>query len=103
MKSSRARWPSSASRFGDLLIPSCPSSPLPTVDAAPLALQVSLQLLDLTCRAVGEHADRAHTDHDLAGGWMLWQLRSNPRRGRCQRPSATGLTAGYAQNLWIGA
>jgi hypothetical protein len=66
-------------------------------------VQVTAELPDLAFRAVGEHADRAHTDHDLAGGWMMWQLRSNPRRGCCQRPSAAGLTPGYAQNLWIGA
>jgi hypothetical protein len=36
----------------------------------PPAMQVSFQLLDLTGWTFGEHADRAHTDHDLAGcGW----------------------------------
>src|ERR1700746_343871 len=25
---------------------------------------------------------------DLAGGWMLWHLRSNPPRGCCPHPSA---------------
>jgi hypothetical protein len=33
----------------------------------PLTVQVSLQLLDPAGWTVGEHADRAHTDHDLAG------------------------------------
>jgi len=35
----------------------------------PPAAQASLQPLDLASWTVGEHADRAHTDHDLAG-WM---------------------------------
>jgi hypothetical protein len=35
----------------------------------PPAVQVSLQLLDFTGWTLGEHADRAHTDHDLAG-WV---------------------------------
>jgi hypothetical protein len=34
-----------------------------------LALQFSPQLLDLGAWIFGEHADRAHTDHDLAG-WV---------------------------------
>jgi hypothetical protein len=33
----------------------------------PPALQVRPQLLDLAAWTFGEHADRAHTDHDLAG------------------------------------
>jgi len=33
----------------------------------PPALYVSPQLLDLAAWTFGEHADRAHTDHDLAG------------------------------------
>jgi len=33
----------------------------------PPALQFSPQLLDLAACTFGEHADRAHTDHDLAG------------------------------------
>jgi hypothetical protein len=32
-------------------------------------VQVGLQLLDLASWTVGEHADRAHTDHDLVG-WV---------------------------------
>jgi hypothetical protein len=49
---------------------------------APPAVQVILQLPDLTGWTVGEHADRAHTDHDLTG-WVDdgSQPRSNPRRG----------------------
>jgi hypothetical protein len=35
----------------------------------PPAAQISLQLPDLAAWVVGEHADRAHTDHDLAG-WV---------------------------------
>ena len=34
------------------------------------AAQISLRLLDLAAWTVGEHADRAHTDHDLAAGRM---------------------------------
>jgi len=30
-------------------------------------VQAATQLLDLTSWTFGEHADRAHTDHDLAG------------------------------------
>jgi len=30
-------------------------------------MQAGLQLLDLAVWTVGGHADRAHTDHDLAG------------------------------------
>jgi hypothetical protein len=41
-------------------------------------VQAGLQLLDLTSRTFGEHADRAHTDYDLVGERMIWQLRSNP-------------------------
>ena len=52
----------------------------------PPAVQIAAQPLDLAAWTVGEHADRAHTDHDLAGGRMMWQLRSNPRRGCCQQP-----------------
>jgi hypothetical protein len=33
----------------------------------PPAPQVGLQLLDPAAWIFGEHADRAHTDHDLAG------------------------------------
>jgi hypothetical protein len=33
----------------------------------PPAVQIVSQLLDLTVGTFGEHADRAHTDHDLAG------------------------------------
>ena len=45
----------------------------------PPAPQAGLQLLDLAAWTFGEHTDRAHTDHDLAG-WVdvVWQLRSNP-------------------------
>jgi len=32
-------------------------------------VQAGLQLLDLAAWTFGEHADRAHTDHDLAG-WV---------------------------------
>jgi hypothetical protein len=32
-------------------------------------VQVGLQLADLAAWTFGEHADRAHTDHDLAG-WV---------------------------------
>jgi hypothetical protein len=35
----------------------------------PLAAQIGLQLLDPAAWTFGEHADRAHTDHDLAG-WV---------------------------------
>jgi hypothetical protein len=35
----------------------------------PPAAQIGLHLLDFTGWTVGEHADRAHTDHDLAG-WV---------------------------------
>ena len=35
----------------------------------PPAAQISLQLFDLAAWTVGGHADRAHTDHYLAG-WM---------------------------------
>jgi len=35
----------------------------------PPALQAGLQLPDLASWTFGGHADRAHTDHDLAG-WM---------------------------------
>src|SRR5690242_7313269 len=62
----------------------------------PPAVQVTAELPDLATWIVGEHADRAHTDHDLAGGWMMWQLQSSPRRGCCQRPqpcSHSGLRA----------
>ena len=41
-------------------------------------MQIGLQLLDLAVWAMGEHADRAHTDHNLAGWWTLWQPRSQP-------------------------
>ena len=33
----------------------------------PPAVQIPAQLLDLAAWTIGEHADRAHTDHDLAG------------------------------------
>jgi hypothetical protein len=33
----------------------------------PPGWQVGVQLLDLAAWTVGEHADRARTDHDLAG------------------------------------
>jgi hypothetical protein len=36
----------------------------------PAALQLGAQLLDLTAWIFGEHADRAHADHDLAGWWL---------------------------------
>jgi hypothetical protein len=32
----------------------------------PPLVQATAQLLDLAFRTVGEHTDRAHTDHDLA-------------------------------------
>jgi hypothetical protein len=32
-------------------------------------VQIIAELLDLASWIVGEHADRAHTDHDLAG-WV---------------------------------
>ncbi len=34
-------------------------------------MQVAAQLLDLTAWTFGEHADRAHTDHDPAGRWTM--------------------------------
>jgi hypothetical protein len=33
----------------------------------PPAVQITAQLLELTAWTFGGHADRAHTDHDLAG------------------------------------
>jgi len=33
-----------------------------------LPCRLNPQLLNLTAWTVGEYADRAHTDHDLAGG-----------------------------------
>src|SRR5579859_4138039 len=46
----------------------------------PPALQFSPQLLDLAAWTLGEHADRAHTDHDLAGRMDVG--------GNLDRPSA---------------
>jgi hypothetical protein len=37
----------------------------------PPAVQIVPQLLDLAAWTFGGHADRAHTDHDLAGGRTL--------------------------------
>jgi hypothetical protein len=31
-------------------------------------MQIGLQFLDLAVWVIGEYADRAHTDHNLAGG-----------------------------------
>ena len=44
----------------------------------------------------------------LSKQWHAWRADDvatsiQPRRGRCRRPSAAGLAAGYAQNFWIGA
>jgi hypothetical protein len=44
----------------------------------PPAVQIAAQPLDLAARTVGEHADRAHTDHDLAGGWTMWATSIQP-------------------------
>ena len=51
-------------------------------DLPPPAVQLGLQLIDLIAWTVGEDADWAPADHDLAD-WVddVWQLRSNLRRG----------------------
>ena len=53
-----------------------------TREQVSMAPQISPQPLNFVVWTVGEHADRAHTDHDLAG-WkdVVRQPRSNPRRG----------------------
>jgi hypothetical protein len=61
-------------------------------------VQVGLQLLDLAAWTVGEHADRAHIDHDLAG-WADDVANLDPTPARLMStPSPAGLTAGYMQN-----
>jgi hypothetical protein len=53
---------------------------------------------------LGEHADRARTDHDLAD-WVddVSNFDLTPGEADVKRPSPAGLTAGNAQGLWIGA
>jgi hypothetical protein len=70
----------------------------------PPAVQLSAQLPDLAAWTIGEHADRAHTDHDLAG----WRddggnLDPTPGEAEVNAPSPASLIPGYAQNSWIGA
>jgi hypothetical protein len=64
------------------------------VDLPPPAVQIAAQLLDLAAAAFGEHADRAHTDHDLAD-WtdVVGNFDSTSREAAVQRPSLTGLAA----------
>jgi hypothetical protein len=68
----------------------------------PPAPQASSQLLNLMAGTVGEHADRAHTDHDLAG-WKddAGNLDPSPGEAGVNVLSPTGLTASYTQNFWI--
>ncbi len=68
----------------------------------PPALQLSPQLLDLGAWTVGEHADRAHTDHDLAG-WVDVGGNLDPTPGEADVNGPRQPHPGYAQNLWIGA
>jgi hypothetical protein len=67
-------------------------------------VRITAQQLDLAGWTVGEHADRAHTDHDLAG-WVddVGNFDPTPGEADVNGPSPAGLTAGYTQNLWIGA
>jgi len=58
----------------------------------PPAAQIGLQPLDLTGWTVGGHADRTHTDHDLAG-WVDDAGNFDPTPGEadvnaCQAPFA---------------
>jgi len=56
------------------------------------------------CLNLGEHADRAQTDHDLAGREDDGgNLDPTPGEADVKRLSPARLTAGYAQNFWIGA
>jgi hypothetical protein len=50
--------------------------------------QIRLQLLDLLPVPLGEHADRAHTDHDLAG-WADGYANFYPTPARLMSTSAT--------------
>jgi hypothetical protein len=70
----------------------------------PLLTQASSQSLGFPGWAVGEHADRAHTDHDLAGGRTLEATSIQPP-ARLMSTSCHpgGLTASRAQEFWIGA
>jgi hypothetical protein len=67
-------------------------------------VQISAQLLDLAAWTFGEHADRAHTDHDLAG-WVDvgGNLDPSPGEADVNAPHPGSFIPGYAQNLWIGA
>jgi hypothetical protein len=58
-------------------------------------MQIGLQLLDLAVWAMGEHADRAHTDHNLAGWWTLWQPRSQPPGEAPVNPDHPPIPAGH--------
>jgi hypothetical protein len=53
----------------------------------PQASQAGPQPLDLTSRTAGEHADRPHTEHDLAG-WVADGGNLDPTRGEaaCRSP-----------------
>jgi hypothetical protein len=60
---------------------------------------VAVQLLDLAVRACGEHADRAHTDHDLAG-WADDAGNFDPTPGEADvgaRPSPVSQGPGYVK------
>ena len=53
---------------------------------------------------LGEHADRAHTDHHLAGGWTLEaNLDPTPGEADVNAPCPTASQPDYAQNFWIDA
>jgi hypothetical protein len=52
-------------------------------------VQVGLQLLDLAAWTVGEHADRAHIDHDLAG-WVDDVGNLDPTPGEADVNAVTG-------------
>jgi hypothetical protein len=67
-------------------------------------MQVTPQLLDLAAWTFGERADRAHTDHDLAGlAGVGGNLDPAHREADVNAPSPGSLIPGYAQNFSIGA
>ena len=74
-----AGWQSSSAAIWAGGKPCADSSAITTrVGCRPPPVQISLQLLDLAAWTFGEHADRAHTHHDLAGGRMMWQTSIQP-------------------------
>jgi hypothetical protein len=66
----------------------------------PPALQLGAQLLDLAARTFGEHADRAHADHDLAG-WIDdgGNLDTTPGEADVNAPHPGSLTGFSSRKL----